>query len=161
MRRIAVLGPVFAAALLAMGASARAEAAAEPEVAGVWLTGKRKVAVDLYPCGAALCGRIVWLAKPLDGDGALKRDGENPDPALRDRPICGIDIISGLTPAGDGVWEDGRFYYPTHGRSYDFKVEREGERLSVRAYVGVQALGRSETWIRAEASQRGCTAAPS
>ncbi len=143
----------FAAAALA--ASATYGSGAE-DVTGVWMTQKRTAAVELARCDGTLCGRIVWLADPTRPDGDIKRDSENPDPALRDRPWCGTEVITGLERTGPGRWDGGRFYYFKHGRAYDLAVEREGDTLRLRAYVGLKALGRTEIWERADPSLEFC-----
>jgi Uncharacterized protein conserved in bacteria (DUF2147) len=35
---------------------------------GVWLTQKGDAQVRVAPCGAALCGTIVWLKDPIDSE---------------------------------------------------------------------------------------------
>jgi len=132
-------------------------AAAGPDVTGFWLTEKGKVSVELFHCGDELCGRIAWLANPTAADGGLKRDTQNPDPTLRDRPWCGMTVITELEPAGPGRWRSGRFYYPKHGREYSLKLKRKGDRLKVRAYVGLELLGKTEHWTRAAPDLRGCS----
>lgn len=148
---------LLAAALSAPAAASDADST-DPAaaVAGLWMTGKRTAAVELYACGAALCGRIAWMADPFGPDGDLKRDRDNPDPALRERPWCGIEVISGLERDGPDAWDGGAFYYPKHGRTYRLALERQGERLRLRAYLGVKLLGRTETWERAGPEIGGC-----
>jgi uncharacterized protein (DUF2147 family) len=131
-------------------------AAAEPDVTGLWLTENGKAGVELFRCGRELCGRIAWLADPTDPDGSPKRDSGNPDPALRSRPLCGMTVITGLEPAAPGAWRDGQFYYPKHGRDYGLGLRRDGERLELRAYAGLEMLGRTEHWSRADPGLRGC-----
>ena len=148
------LAAILVALMLASGV--RAEAAA---IEGVWLTGKKEVGVDLYACGSRLCGRIVWLAKPRWSDNQLKMDERNPDPALRDRHWCGIEVISGLKPNG-GDWESGDFYDPKDGKTYDIDIEPSADgTLKVRAYLGVKLLGRTEVWTRPDGTLPGCVAA--
>ncbi|MDA8051762.1 MAG: DUF2147 domain-containing protein [Rhodospirillales bacterium] len=65
---------------------------------GVWLM-ERRVAVQIFDCAGLLCGRILWLRFPRDPEGPLVRDKDNPDPALRQRPLCGLAIIWTCTPA--------------------------------------------------------------
>ena len=144
------------ASILAVASAGIAAAASVADVTGQWLTEKGTASVELYACGDALCGRIAWLADPTDPGGGPKRDSRNPDPALRDRPWCGMTVITGLQPAGPGAWEGGRFYYPKHGRNYRVKLAQDGERLEVRAYAGVELLGRTEHWTRADAGLGGC-----
>ena len=61
---------------------------------GVWLI-DNEVAVQIFDCSNLLCGRIVWLSIPRDPQGRLVLDKKNPDPALRQRPLCGLTIFWG------------------------------------------------------------------
>lgn len=147
---------IAAAALGLIATGALGNATGPHAVEGVWLTGKKKVAVALYRCEAALCGRIVWLAKPRHRDGALKRDADNPDPALRHRPWCGIEAITAAKPDGDG-WRGGRFYNPQDGAVYAVDIAPGvDDTLAVRAYLGVRLLGRSEVWTRFNSEPPPC-----
>lgn len=145
---------VFVIVLVAAAGGASAAAA---EVTGLRLSEKEKVAVELFRCDDRLCGRIAWMAEPY-GDEGLKRDTENPDPAARDRPWCGLSVITDLERAGADRWDDGAFYYPKHGRSYDLKLQRVDDRLRMRAFLGLELLGRTETWTRPDESLPGCPA---
>jgi len=124
---------------------------------GRWLTGKRKVAVTLYRCGEQICGRIDWLAKPRYRGGELRIDAHNPDPALRNRPWCGITAITGLREDGAGSWSGGKFYYPKDGNKYDLDIEANGDGLRVYAYLALRFLGKTEDWVRAPEDLPGCT----
>ncbi|MEM8792425.1 MAG: DUF2147 domain-containing protein [Pseudomonadota bacterium] len=146
-----------AASLVVLPGADTVRANTDPStIEGRWLTGKRKVAVSIFPCGDAYCGRIDWLAKPRYRGGELKIDRENPDPALRERPWCGIDIISGLRRKKSGVWSSGQVYNPKDGNTYDLEIKEKGESLKVRAYLGVKLLGKTEVWVRAPADVPGC-----
>lgn len=148
---------ILVLAVLGGSVSVSAPAAGEDgSIEGRWLTGKRKAAVMLFSCGAEICGRLDWMAKPRYRGGELKIDRENPDPALRDRPWCGIDIIWGLRPAGPGIWTDGDLYNPKDGATYSVEIERRGAELRVRAYLGIKVLGKTEEWIRAPDDLPGC-----
>jgi len=131
-------------------------AAATPQ--GYWLTEKEKVAVELYDCPSGLCGRIVWMAKPFRKDGALRRDEKNPQADLRDRPWCGMTVISGLAPETGDLWTGGKFYYPEHGRHYDLELSEDGEKLEVHAFLGLRLLGVTETWRRIDSPPGTCPA---
>ena len=48
-------------------------------VIGTWATDGDKSHVEIAPCGLKFCGIIVWLKEPLDGDGKLKHDANNPN----------------------------------------------------------------------------------
>ncbi|MEM0942614.1 MAG: DUF2147 domain-containing protein [Pseudomonadota bacterium] len=133
--------------------------AAPESLEGRWLTGKRKVAITLFPCGDEFCGRIDWLAKPYTSEGTLKIDSENPDPSLRDRPYCGIQVITKLRESRPGVWKGGDLYNPQDGRTYDIQIKTDGDGLKVRAYLGVKLLGKTENWIAAPEDTPGCVEA--
>lgn len=105
-----------AAALIALPVAAHA---AEP-IAGQWLTKEGKAIVTIAPCGSSMCGRITKVLKPNpQGNG---RDMRNPNPALRDRPIEGLQILSNFTQ-GSGDWR-GRIYNPEEGKDYRSILKR-------------------------------------
>lgn len=160
LRRLALI----AAALAALAAPVFAQAAApDPSgVLGLWLSEKKKVLVDIYPCDDELCGKIVWLAKPFHKTGYFKRDSKNPNPKLRDRGWCGIEVIQGLKSKGDSTWRNGDFYFPKEGKTFDIDFEKKSdEELKIRVYLGLRLLGKSEIWTRPEPNhQIGCVAAP-
>jgi uncharacterized protein (DUF2147 family) len=140
-----VRGPILAAALLAA-----APAAADPTL-GPWLTEDRRGVIELARCddaaGPRLCGRLAWTADPADAP--IPRDGRNPDPALRDRPLCGATLFYDFRPGPDGAWIDGRIYNPEDGEVYRATIRADGDgRLVLRGYVLVPLLGRSQTWTR-------------
>lgn len=70
--------------------------------------------------------------------------------SLRGKKIEGLRIISGLKPQGNNVWDGGKLIDPESGRTYKGKVtmSSNGQTLKLRGYVGVAALGRSQTWKR-------------
>ena len=55
-------------------------------------------AVQIFDCSGQLCGRIAWLRTARDTAGRLARDNKNPDPASRQRPLCGLTILHGCSP---------------------------------------------------------------
>lgn len=101
-----------------LGAAAQA---AEPPL-GDWITAEGNSRVRIAPCAndaATLCGRIVWLAEPLNQEGKPKVDRNNPDAGLQTRPILGLAIVTGMRPSGAGKWNGGEIYDPTVGKSYN------------------------------------------
>lgn len=130
---------VLFAAVLVAGA---AQAAPAP-VTGRWLTEERDAMVEVAPCGAQLCGRIVRILRPSADRPAVDRN--NPDPALRDRPIQGLTILSGFTADRDRF--KGRIYDPRSGKTYRSELAREGGTLKVKGCFG--PFCRTQTWTRA------------
>jgi Uncharacterized protein conserved in bacteria (DUF2147) len=47
-------------------------------------------------CDGLLCGRIIWLGTARDIAGRPASDKKNPDPAFRQRLLCGLTILQGL-----------------------------------------------------------------
>src|SRR5689334_25196067 len=90
---------------------------------GTWLLANR-VAVEVFECSGQVCGRIVWLVRPRTPEGRPDVDRLNPDPGLRQRPLCGLTIIWGLQPEGPGRWSNGSLYDPQDGNTYDITAER-------------------------------------
>jgi uncharacterized protein (DUF2147 family) len=160
LRRLAQITAVLAA--LAAPVFAQTATPDPSGVLGLWLSEKQKVLVDIYRCEDELCGKIVWLAKPFHKTGYFKRDSKNPDPKLRDRGWCGIEVIRGLKPENDSTWRNGDFYFPKEGKTFDIDIEKKSDdQLKFRAYLGLRFLGKSEIWTRPEPSHKiGCVAAP-
>lgn len=122
-----------------------------PSPLGLWFTGDRKGMVEIGRCGADLCGRIVWIdPAQLPADvGATPLDVFNPEPSLRDRPLCGVTILSGFRLEEQGLWTGGRIYDPDRGETYRSRLTMaEPDTLTVRGYVLMPWLGRSQTWQR-------------
>ena len=96
-----------------------------------------------------LCGRILFLQSPHNPQGELKRDKKNPDPALRQRELCGLNVIWNLRPTSPDHWEGGRFYNPDSGKTYDVKMELTASNaLEARFYQGASFLGETKTLSR-------------
>ncbi|MBS7543938.1 DUF2147 domain-containing protein [Ancylobacter oerskovii] len=153
MRRSVILTTLAALALL--GAVAGAKAAPE-DINGVWVTDDGQGAVEIAPCGGAVCGRIVWLKTPTM-DGQPLRDARNPDSSARSRPICGLRVLGDLKPKGNR-FEGGWIYDPETGSRYQLSAEmRRNGRLAVIGFVGVEALGETMEWTRAPAGLGRCS----
>lgn len=130
-------------AALALSAPARAD------VSGVWATEDGDAHVEIVPCGEQMCGKIVWLEEPNDEEGKPKLDKNNPDEALRGRPIVGMKLLNGFTRAGSGAWENGTIYSPRDGKTYKSNMVLDGpDTLKLRGYVGIPLLGKTEVWSR-------------
>ncbi|MEM7525967.1 MAG: DUF2147 domain-containing protein [Pseudomonadota bacterium] len=142
---------VFLAALT-LAALPALDAAFAGDPTGLWLTQKKGVIVNLYECGddGALCGRTVWMKRMVNKDGSPRIDAKNPEPSLRSRHWCGIEVISDVKPAGDGAWKGGEIYDPKTGDTFDFDISERGDGLKVRGYLGLPLLGKSETWTRTD-----------
>lgn len=137
-------------------AAAGPPAATQPREAGVWYDDTGKGAVQIFDCGGKLCGRIFWLKEPLGSDGKPLFDGYNPDPKLRTRPICGLQVLGELTRQSDGTLDGGWVYDPKVGKSYDAAIEIAGANLILTGYKGIRLLSKSFTWTKAPPTLPKC-----
>lgn len=68
------------------------------------------------------------------------------------KPMVGLTVLSGLKqdPKNDNNFINAKVLDPLSGKIYSgkAKLSPDGRRLSMRGYVGISALGRSQTWLR-------------
>lgn len=120
--------------------------------AGTWKTiddetGKPKSLVRITEEGGVLTGKIEKLFRPADQD-------QNPkctacQGALKDQPLIGMTILSGLKKDGN-EYNGGEIMDPAKGKTYKSKahLKDNGSKLEVRGYIGAPMFGRSQTWVR-------------
>jgi uncharacterized protein (DUF2147 family) len=103
--------------------------------------------VPINHAGNGLSGIIK--GSPNASDDRPDRDVKNPDPALRDRLLTGLELFRGFSYDGDGRWTGGTIYDPNSGKTYRCIITWvDKNTLKVRGYIGVPMLGRTETWNR-------------
>ena len=123
------------------------------DIHGLWVDNKdpdrQKFAVIVEDCGSKLCGRLYWLKKPLSANGLPKRDKHNSNETLRDRPLCGLQILTGFQYVSDNTWNSGEIYNPDDGLTFSstMKLAPEGS-LKIRGYVGISLFGKTLEWVR-------------
>ena len=133
--------PLIAAALAGLFITTAPAQAADP-ITGRWLTQGGQAIVAIRPCGQSLCGAIERVVKATPG--APTTDAKNPDPALRNRPYVGLNILTGFKDEG-ADWR-GQIYDPKSGKTYRSILKAEGNNLSVKGCVAV--FCRSQSWTR-------------
>ncbi len=159
MVRAGRLALVLMFALTGIGFAADGDA-----VLGVWATSPKdeggQAHVKIYQEDGKYFGKIIWLAEPVypPGDqdaGQQKLDRENPDPALRGRPVMGLEIVKDFTYKGDDEWGGGTVYDPAKGKTYKarMRLADNGKVLKLRGYVGIPMFGRTTEWTRVEDAQ--------
>lgn len=135
-----MIGSMTAALALAVAAPVSADTAV-----GQWKTETHNAIVEIAHCGASICGRI--LTSDALRTHPEMRDAKNADAALRNRPLKGLQIISGFTRDGD-AWSGGSIYNADDGKTYSAKVTPQGtDRLKVRGCVFVPFC-KTQTWTR-------------
>ncbi len=122
------------------------------KVLGFWLTEKETSQVEIYKAeDGKYYGRISWLEE-LNEDGKPKMDKENPDEALKSRPLLGLNLLEEFDyNQEDQEWVDGSIYDPDNGKTYDCYMwfEDDAKVLKIKGFVmGMRFLGRSTAWKR-------------
>jgi len=91
----------------------------------------------------------VWLSEP-NRDGKPAIDRNNPDEALRTRPLCGLEMLGDFRQTEPNRWGDGWIYNPENGKRYHATMTLDGNLLKLRGYVGIPLFGETQTWTRAD-----------
>lgn len=131
-----------------MMAATSAFGAGPDDVLGLWNTEGDESRLEIFRCGAKFCVKIAWLKEPNYTDpkegpvGAAKVDRNNPDPALKNRAMLGLQIMEGFTAIDGEWWEDGIIYNPDNGKSYRGRLRLvSSEKLELRGYIGISLFG--------------------
>lgn len=132
--------------------------AADPDLSGLWRniddrTGFAKGIVRISKeADGSYSGTIVkTLPRP---DYTSKELCQNCPAPYTDKPIVGLKVLTGLKsdPNKPNNFQDAMILDPLSGKIYRAKarLSPDGRRLSMRGYVGVSMLGRSQSWFREE-----------
>lgn len=117
-------------------------------VTGKWKTiddetGKAKSIVEITENNGKIYGKVVEILTDKKDAKCDKCPG-----AEKGKPIKGLTIIKGLKKEGK-EYSGGTITDPTSGKEYKCAMKLNGaDKLDVRGYVGIQALGRTQTWVR-------------
>ena len=107
-------------------------------------TRKPKAIVAIYEENGRLFGRVEAT---LDPNG--KKVCDLCKDERRNQPIVGMVILRGLAAHGE-EYSGGNILDPDNGSVYRCKLRLEdgGRHLSVRGFIGLSLLGRSQVWTR-------------
>lgn len=87
---------------------------AADKIIGVYLTEQKDAKVRIYKVKGKYYGKIIWMKIPRKANGKLLLDEKNPNPALRNKPVLGLVMISNFVYS-KGEWINGRIYGPKDG----------------------------------------------
>ena len=126
------------------------------DIIGLWQsiddkTGAPKALVEIRKeADNTYAGKVVKLT-PRAGY-TPKETCVNCPPPYTNKPIIGLDVVTGLKSTDGLNYTSGRILDPNTGKLYSMKAKlsSNGKRLHLRGYLGVSALGRNQIWIRAE-----------
>jgi len=119
-------------------------------ICGKWESVEKSLIIQVYMEGGAFKAKITWYSdtegKPMD----YWTDRRNPNPALRNRKILGMEVLRGLQYNPDNnSWENGMVYDSKHGREWNASatIDKNGQ-LRVRGYWHFKFIGRTMTFYR-------------
>jgi uncharacterized protein (DUF2147 family) len=120
---------------------------------GLWrtvddATGQAKSLVRITESGGVLSGRVEQVLDPAKAGLRCAACSDE----RKDQPVAGLTILRNVRQEEPGQWGGGDILDPANGKVYKVRLRPEegGSRLVVRGYVGLPALGRSQTWQRVE-----------
>lgn len=149
LKQTAAVGLILSAALIALPVRA-----GDASPAGLWrniddVSGKPRALIRITESNGTLQGKIEQVFPGPTEDPNPKCD--KCEGANKNAPVMGLVILSGLTKDGD-EYVGGQILDPDNGKVYRSKVRLidDSKKLSVRGYIGVPMLGRSQTWVRQE-----------
>lgn len=135
LRTLAATALVFAIATPAMAA----------DIVGRWRTPGNGGEVEIYKCGAAICGRLISSTRLAREPGAL--DAANKNEALKGRKLKGLTFLTGFA-GGPTKWEGGKLYNPEDGNTYSGTITATDENtLKLKGCV-VAPLCKTQVWTR-------------
>ncbi|WP_157270178.1 DUF2147 domain-containing protein [Azohydromonas aeria] len=142
-----------AAALLAVAAVPAAAWAQPATPVGLWrtiddATGQPKSLVRITESGGVLSGRVEQVLDPAKADSRCDACSDE----RKGQPVLGMTVLRNVRQEEPGQWGGGDILDPNNGKVYKVRLRPEdgGSRLGVRGYIGLPALGRSQTWQRVE-----------
>ncbi|ESK54575.1 MAG: DUF2147 domain-containing protein [Moraxellaceae bacterium] len=126
------------------------------DITGLWQsiddkTGAPKALIEIrQEANGSYAGKIVKIT-PRAGYTPKETCVDCPAP-YTNKPILGLDVVTGLKHSDGSSYTNGRILDPNSGKIYSMKAKlsSNGKRLHLRGYLGVSALGRNQIWIRAE-----------
>ena len=147
-----ILAAAFVTALTTLmpASSAMAQDAQPDAILGTWQTESGNLVIEAYDAGDTYAARFIYGDLIVEADGTtLKKDTQNPDPALQSRSLQDVNFVSGLVwDAGDARWESGTLYQAATGQTASARITIEGDRLQLRAYRGTPLAGRTIVFER-------------
>ncbi|MBV9673002.1 MAG: DUF2147 domain-containing protein [Verrucomicrobia bacterium] len=140
------MAQIFITALLFISfLNASAEGVPSPE--GLWKN--EDATFEILEKNGTLVGSVISINEPKASAEQIKTDIHNPDASKRNRPLIGLLFMTGFVKKTDTRWENGTIYDPKTGNTYRCNLEMEGaDRIKVRGYIGIAAIGRTAIWTR-------------
>ncbi|OTG67994.1 signal peptidase [Acinetobacter sp. ANC 4470] len=126
------------------------------DLAGIWQqiddkTGSPKAIIEIRKnSNNTFTGKIIKIT-PRPGYTPREKCVNCPAP-YTNQPILGLEVFKNLKNEGENLYAGGKILDPLSGKIYNLKGKQStnGKRLLLRGYIGISAIGRTQTWIRQE-----------
>jgi uncharacterized protein (DUF2147 family) len=152
MRLFVKVGVIVVALWSAAALTSATPREQEPTAAGLWekvdASGRPEAWFRISECGGAYEGQIVKIF-PKPGEDPSQWRCTKCEGDQKNAPVLGITFIKGMQRNGL-TYENGTILDPRDGSVYDARMELspDGNRLTVRGYLGISLLGQSQVWRR-------------
>ena len=120
---------------------------------GNWLVEEKTAQVRLVDCASVLWGVFSWEKNP-------GMDTNNPDPALRNKPLLGSALLRGLKPNARGTEWQGKVYNPEDGKLYDATVSLADDNTLELKGCLISFLCKTVPWTRVSEAPTPAKMAP-
>ena len=112
------------------------QAAAQLPIEGQWKSPGGNSIIGIAPCGATLCGTVLWASEKAKQDAKKGTD-----------QLVGSQLLTNLKPKGSG-WQ-GRLFIPDQNMRATAKIELvSAQQLKVSGCALGKALCKSSLWSR-------------
>lgn len=107
-------------------------------------TGEEKSIVEIFEKDGKIFGKVIEVLRPQDKNKKCTLcEGQD-----KDKPIVGLIVIKGLAKKNN-EFKDGKILDPKTGKLYQCIIKLlEKNKLSVRGYIGIPMMGRTQNWVR-------------
>jgi uncharacterized protein (DUF2147 family) len=122
---------------------------AQKNFVGIWKNvddedGKDKSHIQIYEVNGILKAKVIKLLPAATLKTCDQCKGAN-----KNKPIEGMEILSGLKKVNEKEYTDGTILNPKNGKIYDCTISLETQdKLKVRGYVGLSLIGKTQYWYR-------------
>jgi uncharacterized protein (DUF2147 family) len=119
---------------------------------GTWLVEEQTAQIRVVDCGSVLWGVFAWEKTP-------GIDTNNPDPAMRNKPLLGSPLLLGLKPNANHAEWQGKVYNPQDGKQYDATISTPDEHTLYLKGCLVSILCKTVPWTRVSEAPSASTQA--
>lgn len=122
------------------------------KICGKWISEQKNCIVQVYRNGNEFNAKLVWFDDSDDRSQAMnvRTDYKNPDPALRNRKLIGMEVLEDLTyNPGSKTWENGMIYDAKSGKKWSSAAALTANNtLKVTGYWHFKFLGKTMVFNR-------------